>query len=168
VKQPNHINQIIDDVLKLRNYEHRVNNIEIVKRYDPNLPTILVDYFQMQQVFLNLIINAEYFMLLEHGEGTLAITTERVDDMVRISFEDDGPGIRQDDLEKVFDPFFTTKEVGKGTGLGLSICHGIVGEHNGRVYACSELGKGATFIIELPIEVIENSPDGPIGSFVSN
>jgi PAS domain S-box-containing protein len=168
VKQPNQINQIIDDVLKLRNYEHRVNNIEVVKRYDPNLPPILVDYFQMQQVFLNLIINAEYFMLLVHGEGTLAIKTERVAGMVRISFEDDGPGIRQDDLEKVFDPFFTTKEVGKGTGLGLSICHGIVGEHNGRVYACSEIGKGATFIIELPIEVIEKSPDGPIGSFEGN
>jgi len=68
-----------------------------------------------------------------------------------MAFADDGPGIVKDNLGHLFDPFFTTKEVGKGTGLGLSICHGIITEHGGRIYAESELGKGATFIVEFPI-----------------
>jgi signal transduction histidine kinase len=71
--------------------------------------------------------------------------------MVRATFTDDGPGISGESLGHLFDPFFTTKEVGKGTGLGLSICHGTVTEHGGRIYAESELGKGATFVVELPV-----------------
>ena len=110
----------------------------------------MADSFQLQQVFFNIIINAEYFMIESHQGGTLTIATERVRDTIRISFADDGPGIAREDLQHLFDPFFTTKEVGKGTGLGLSICHGIIAEHGGRIYAESELGKGATFIVELP------------------
>jgi PAS domain S-box-containing protein len=150
VKQPNQVNQIIEDVLKLRSYEHKLNNINADRKFAPNLPSVMVDYFQMQQVFFNLILNAEYFMLKEHGQGILTITTQQIDDYVRISFQDDGPGVSPDIMEKVFDPFFTTKEVGKGTGLGLSICHGIIGEHGGRIYAQSEPGHGASFVIELP------------------
>ncbi|GAH53048.1 unnamed protein product [marine sediment metagenome] len=82
---------------------------------------------------------------------TLTITTERVEDIIKASFADDGPGISKENLGHLFDPFFTTKEVGKGTGLGLSICHGIITEHGGRIYAESKLGKGATFVVELPI-----------------
>jgi len=117
-----------------------------------NLPEIMVDYFQMQQVFLNIIINAEYFMIQAHNRGTLTITTQRLDNTVRVSVADDGPGIPKENLSRIFTPFFTTKEVGKGTGLGLSICHGIVAEHEGRIYARSRLGKGATFVVELPID----------------
>jgi len=87
-----------------------------------------------------------------HGRGTLAITTEKVGDVIRASFADNGTGIAEENLSRLFDPFFTTKEVGKGTGLGLSICYGIVTEHGGRIYAESELGKGTTFIIELPVK----------------
>ena len=72
-------------------------------------------------------------------------------DIIRASFADDGPGIAKENLGHLFDPFFTTKEVGKGTGLGLSISYGIITEHGGRIYAESELGKGATFVVELPI-----------------
>ena len=72
-------------------------------------------------------------------------------DIVRASFNDDGPGISPDNIKQLFTPFFTTREVGKDTGLGLSICHGIVTEHGGKIYAESELGKGATFVVELPI-----------------
>ncbi len=86
-----------------------------------------------------------------NNRGTLTITTERAGDVIKVSFADDGPGIAEENLGHLFDPFFTTKEVGKGTGLGLSICHGIITEHGGRIYAESELGKGATFIVELPI-----------------
>ncbi len=85
------------------------------------------------------------------GEGTITITTEKVGDIIKAFFTDDGPGISQENLGHLFDPFFTTKEVGEGTGLGLSICHGIITEHGGRIYAESELGKGATFVVELPV-----------------
>jgi PAS domain S-box-containing protein len=151
VKQATRINNPIEDVLKLRAYEQKVNNIEVIKKYASDLPEIMVDYFQIQQVFLNLIINAEFFMTEAHHRGTLTISVERVDHAVKVSFADDGAGIPRENLKRIFDPFFTTKEVGKGTGLGLSICHGIITEHGGKIYAESEVGKGATFIIELPI-----------------
>jgi signal transduction histidine kinase len=106
----------------------------------------------MQQVFLNIIVNAEFAMLEAHQKGKLTVTTEVSNNMVKISFADDGPGISEANLKRIFDPFFTTKEVGKGTGLGLSICHGIVTEHGGQIYVKSEYGQGATFIVELPLD----------------
>jgi signal transduction histidine kinase len=106
---------------------------------------------QLQQVFMNIIINAEQAMLESHKRGKLTIVTERVGDVVRASFTDDGPGISPDNMKQLFTPFFTTSEVGKGTGLSLSICHGIVTEHGGKIYVESELGEGATFVVELPI-----------------
>ena len=151
VKQLNQINNIIEDVLKLRAYEHKVNGIEVKRQLAPDLPEIRVDYFQMQQVLLNIIINAEYFMTEAHNRGTLTITTKKQNSNVRISIADDGPGISRENLSRIFNPFFTTKEAGKGTGLGLSICHGIVSEHGGQIYARSQPGKGATIVVELPI-----------------
>jgi signal transduction histidine kinase len=106
----------------------------------------------MQQVFVNIVINAEYFMINAHNRGTLTITTKEQNDAVVILFTDDGPGIPQENLRRIFDPFFTTKEAGKGTGLGLSICHGIVTEHGGHIYATSHLGQGATIVVELPVD----------------
>jgi len=151
LKQLVNIDSIIEKVLELRAYEQKVNNVQVNTRFAPDLPAIMADYFQLQQVFLNIVINAEYFMIEAHRRGTLAITTERTGDIIKASFADDGPGIAKENLGHLFDPFFTTKEAGKGTGLGLSICHGIITEHGGRIYAESELGKGATFIVELPI-----------------
>ena len=150
-KRLNQINEIIEDILQLRAYAHKSNGIDIERHLAPNLPEIMVDYFQMQQVFLNIIINAEYFMTEAHKMGTLTITTKKQNNTVRISLADDGPGIPPENLSHIFDPFFTTKEPGKGTGLGLSICHGIVAEHGGQIYAKSEPGKGATIFVELPI-----------------
>jgi PAS domain S-box-containing protein len=152
MRQLSQVNSIIDDVLRLRAYEHKVNNIKVEKRFAPNLPEIMVDYFQMQQVFLNIIVNAESSMLQANGKGKLVITTARVNNVIKATIADDGPGIAKENLRRVFDPFFTTKEVGKGTGLGLSICHGIVTEHGGRIYAESEISKGAAFAVELPID----------------
>lgn len=151
MKQLTDINGIIQKVLEIRAYEQRVNNIQVVSRLAPYLPEIMVDPFQMQQVFFNLTINAEHFMHQAHGKGTLTIVTEKAGDIIRIYFADDGPGIPKEHMKRLFTPFFTTKETGKGTGLGLSICHGIVSEHGGRIYAQSEPGKGATFVVELPI-----------------
>ena len=128
-----------------------MSNIQVDTQFAPDLPEITADGFHLQQVFLNIIINAEYFMTEAHGRGNLTITTEKVGDIVRASFADDGPGIAKESLGHLFDPFFTTKEVGKGTGLGLSICHGIISEQGGKIYAESKLGKGATFVVELLI-----------------
>jgi PAS domain S-box-containing protein len=151
LKQSVNINEIISKVLDMRAYEQNVSNIQINTNFAVDLPDIIADYFQLQQVFLNIIINAEYFMLAAHDKGTLTIITEKAGDSVRASFIDDGPGISKDNLGHVFDPFFTTKEVGSGTGLGLSVCHGIVTEHDGNMHVESEMGQGATFIVELPI-----------------
>jgi len=90
-------------------------------------------------------------MVEANGGGNLSITTEAEDDIIRVIFTDDGPGIAPEALNHIFDPFFTTKPVGKGTGLGMSICHGMVSEHGGRLYAESEPGKGATFTVEIPV-----------------
>jgi len=145
------INSIIQGVLQLRFYEQRVSNIEVDARFTPALPPVMGNGAQLQQVFINIIINAEQAMIEAHGRGKLTIVTEQVGDTVRASITDDGPGISPDNMKQLFHPFFTTREVGKGTGLGLSICHGIVTEHGGKIYAESELGKGATFVVELPI-----------------
>jgi len=111
----------------------------------------MMDRFQMQQVFLNIVINTEFAMLEAHQMGKLVVSTRKSDGIIKISFTDNGPGISEANLKHIFDPFFTTKEVGKGTGLGLSICHGIVTEHCGKIYARSKKGEGATFVVELPI-----------------
>jgi signal transduction histidine kinase len=151
VKQLSQVNTVIEDVLRLRAYEQKVNNIEIENHLAPDLPEIMIDHFQMQQVFLNIMVNGEFAMLEAHHQGKLIITTEKLDGVIKITFTDDGPGISEENLKHIFDPFFTTKEVGKGTGLGLSICHGIVTEHGGKIYASSIKGQGATFVIELPL-----------------
>jgi signal transduction histidine kinase len=154
-KQPVSVNQVIEDVLGLRAYEHQVHNIEVVRELAAAIPEVMADYHQLQQVFVNLVVNAEHFMLEAHGRGRLTVRTQRVDDSVRACVIDVGPGIPGDTVAHVFDPFFTTKEVGKGTGLGLSICHGIVTEHGGRIWAESEEGKGATFVVELPVQGVQ-------------
>jgi len=152
------INQVIEVCLRLRAYELKTSNIKVVTNLAPDLPLTIADPGQLQQVFLNLLINAEMEMKLAHGKGKLIIKAEQLDNNMRISFKDDGPGISKENLEKIFDPFFTTREIGKGTGLGLSICHGIVTEQGGRIWAESKLGKGATLIVELPIITEEKPP----------
>lgn len=114
----------------------------------------MADASQLQQVFLNIIINAEHAMA-DTGGKNLIISTKRIGDTIRLTFTDDGPGISPENMQHIFDPFFTTKELGKGTGLGLSVCHGMVTEHGGRIYAESEPGKGATFVVELPMVTID-------------
>ena len=145
------INEIIRDTLALRAYMLETSNIKVTTQLAPNLPRTIADEGQIQQVFLNLIINAETEMKSAHGRGQLLVKTERIDNAIQISFADDGPGIAEENMWYLFVPFFTTRELGKGTGLGLSICYGIISQHNGRIYAKSEISKGATFFVELPI-----------------
>ena len=146
------VNDVIGKVLELRAYQQKVNDIQVVNRIASGLPLIMADYFQLEQVFINIISNPENFMIEAHVKETLTITTEKGGDIIRASVADDGPGISPEALGHIFEPFFTTKEVGKGTGLGLSICHGIIAEYGGKLYAQSEPGQGATFIVKLPIK----------------
>jgi PAS domain S-box-containing protein len=152
-KRLTQINKIINDVLRLRHYEQTVNNITAVTNLDPDLEEIMVDNIQIQQVFLNLILNAEYSMIHAHKKGQLEVDSFVSDGKVVVSFTDDGEGIKEEDMRKIFQPFFTTKEVGVGTGLGLSLCFGIVKRHGGQIYVKSKYGSGATFTIELPIDI---------------
>ena len=149
-KQLTDINEGIQKVLELRAYEQKVNHIRTNISLDPDLPLIMGNSFQFQQVFYNIVTNAEFFMAQAHKKGVLTVTTETVGNSVRVTFADDGPGISKEHLRRLFTPFFTTKEVGKGTGLGLSICQGIITEHSGRIWAESAPGKGAIFFLNYP------------------
>jgi len=150
-KEYSDINDILGRTLELRAYELETSNIEVVTDLAPSLPKTIANFQQIEEVFLNIIMNAEQAMSETNGGGKLTIKTQVITGNITVSFTDNGPGIPAEHLDKVFDPFFTTKEEGGGTGLGLSICHGIVVEHGGRIYARSKPGKGATFIVELPI-----------------
>ncbi|MBN1376271.1 MAG: PAS domain S-box protein [Dehalococcoidia bacterium] len=150
-KQAADINSIIDSVLKLRRTYMKKSGIEVVTSLTNGLPELLLDVSQIQQVFLNIVLNAEYFMCEANGKGMLRISTGVAREMVRAVFSDDGPGIPEGNIARLFDPFFTTKELGKGTGLGLSISYGVIKEHNGHIYAESMPGRGARFIVELPV-----------------
>ena len=126
------------------------HNVQITKHIAENLPQTVVDPSQIQQVFINIIINAAEAM---EGSGRLTLATRLDSDgeFIAVEFTDNGCGINKEDLDNIFDPFFTTKEVGHGTGLGLAISYGIVKEHNGTLSVESEVGKGTTFIVRLPV-----------------
>jgi two-component system NtrC family sensor kinase len=114
------------------------------------LPSVAADAYQLEQVFINIIVNARDAMLGQAGERRLTISTAACDSRVRVVFDDSGPGIPEDCLHRIFDPFFTTKEQGQGTGLGLAICYGIVRDHGGSIAVDNLPQGGARFIVELP------------------
>ena len=144
------INHVLLNVVRLREYELKVKNIEVDKRLTLSLPPVQADQMELQQVFINLIINAEFFMDRYHHGGTLNLETGESDGWVRITVTDNGPGIPEAKLPQIFSPFFTTKEIGQGTGLGLSICRGILTRYGGRIRAENVPGGGARFTVELP------------------
>jgi two-component system NtrC family sensor kinase len=148
------VNNLISSVLEIVHYQLRTSNIEVITRLDVNLPVVLADLHQMQQVILNIINNGRQAIEAHQPQGWIKITTEASGSNVRIIIQDSGPGIPEENLRRIFDPFFTTKEVGTGTGLGLSLCYGIIKEHGGTITPVSRPGEGATFIIELPISHI--------------
>jgi two-component system NtrC family sensor kinase len=147
------LNQVVRETLALRSYEQRVSNIDVIDALAIGLPQVFADGHQIQQVLLNLIINAEQAMLSAKGRGTIVVRTWQDADheSVVLEINDDGPGIPEDVQPKIFDPFFTTKEVGKGTGLGLTVAYAIVQEHGGRIRLESRPNAGASFFVELPV-----------------
>jgi PAS domain S-box-containing protein len=153
-RTPTSVNQVLDDTLELRGYELRVRGIDVERDYDEQVPETMADAHQLQQVFLNLITNAEQAMeRSERDKQRLTVRTRVAGDVIRIEVEDTGPGIPPNLLERIFNPFFTTKPTGSGTGLGLSISLGIVREHEGRIWAENAPQGGARFVIELPLVV---------------
>jgi len=138
-----------------------VSNVTILDALAAGLPQVFADGHQVQQVLLNLVINAEQAMLSANGRGILVVRTwhDPSQEAVVLEINDDGPGIPDDLQPKIFDPFFTTKEVGQGTGLGLTVAYAIIQEHGGRIRLESRLGRGASFFVELPVGGASHFPD---------
>ena len=149
--------QLVRDTLTLRAYGQRVTNIDVTTTLASGLPQVFADAHQIQQVLLNLVINAEQAMLTTNGRGSLVVRSWHDPDREAVCIEvnDDGPGVPQEMTGKIFDPFFTTKEVGEGTGLGLTVAYAIVQEHGGRIKVDSAAGRGASFYVELPVSGLE-------------
>jgi two-component system NtrC family sensor kinase len=148
-RKPVQLNVVLRRTLQLRAYDFHSRGVEVVEQLDQDLPYVIGDAHQLQQVFLN-IMNNSYDAVREAASAArIEIATSGHNGFVEISFRDNGPGISFP--ERIFDPFFTTKEVGEGTGLGLSICYGIVREHGGEILCHNNEGsEGATFIVRLP------------------
>jgi len=143
-------NKLLEKALSLVENQAIFQNIYILKNLNPTPLLVMVDSAQIQQVFINIILNAAEAM---EGKGTFTIETRMSDDdeLIEIEFTDTGCGISEENIERLFEPFFTTKEVGHGTGLGLAISYGIIQRHKGTIEVNSQIGKGTTFIIRLPI-----------------
>ncbi|HET7290698.1 MAG TPA: PAS domain S-box protein [Thermodesulfobacteriota bacterium] len=153
------VNDVIEKTLGLTDYELRKNSVTVVKDLDPDLPETVADPNQLQQVFLNLIINSQQAMSETEDTRQLTIRSRLKEpegkdagkrNVIQVAFEDNGPGIPDASIKKIFDPFYTTKPKGKGTGLGLSVSFGIIKEHGGEIFVKPNDGKGVTFFVELP------------------
>jgi len=145
------IRDILESTLELVQHEIKKSSVQVVKQFADNMPRTSADYYQVQQVFLNIITNAVQAMQEQDRPGTLTVKSEFDDRFIRINFIDTGPGIPKENLHDIFEPFFTTKAEGKGTGLGLCVCYEIIQEHGGDLYVSSEPGSGSCFVVEIPI-----------------
>jgi signal transduction histidine kinase len=152
---PVEVNKVIDAALFLVGNQINLEHVRLEKNLERDLPLVLADFDKIQQVLINIILNATQAM---PDGGILTITTsvaknikinDSWKDAVRIDIQDTGIGIPKENLKKLFTPFFTTKEKGKGVGLGLSVVHGIIGKHKGKIDVESEINVGTTFSIYL-------------------
>jgi len=149
-RKPVQLNAILLRTVQLRAYDLNSHGIEVVERLGENLPDVVGDSLQLQQVFLNILNNAYDAVRETERPARIEITSALTTNHIEVAFRDNGNGVVSP--ERIFDPFFTTKEVGKGTGLGLSICYGIVREHGGEILCQNNTGSsGATFIVRLPL-----------------
>jgi len=147
VLKPVAVGDVLDQVMTLVGHQAHTKGVQVTRREMPPVPQVMADFSQIQQVFVNLVVNA--VQATAEG-GKLTITTSSDDGRVRVSFEDTGSGISPQNMQKLFTPFFTTKSEVKGVGLGLSVSYGIVQRHGGTIEVQSEVGKGSTFTVVLP------------------
>jgi PAS domain S-box-containing protein len=146
-KQEVDLRRILEESITLREYDLKVNNVSLEREFSADMPSVVADPHQLEQVFLNVINNALDAMVEGSGGGVLKVRVFKKDSYVCVEFDDNGPGLK--DPNRIFDPFYTTKSIGKGTGLGLSICYGIVKEHGGEIVARNREEGGATIEIRL-------------------
>jgi two-component system, NtrC family, sensor kinase len=152
IQVPGRINESVEKVLSVLEKQFAKDGVKIRRCFDPHLPTIPLDEGKIQQVWMNLLLNAK--QAIQNGDGVITITTRRKEGrgIVSVLIEDNGEGISPDIINKIFDPFFTTKEVGEGTGLGLSVSYGIVKDHGGHIAVRSVVGSGSTFEVSIPVK----------------
>jgi PAS domain S-box-containing protein len=157
-KEITRIHDIIDDVLSFMQHHSNLDNIQISTEYAPQVPPMELDEKKMRQVFLNLLMNAKHAV---DQSGTIKITTRlnSTGDQLQVKVADSGHGIDKKNLSRIFDPFFTTKPTGEGTGLGLSVSYGIIKNHGGDIAVESEVGKGSTFTMTLPVSSKDRGMD---------
>jgi len=150
-KRPRRVEEVLNQTLEIIIHQQRFFGIELKKEYDPEVPEVVIDSNLMEQVFMNMVLNALDAM---QGSGVLTVRTRRQGKWVEIDMEDTGKGMPAAILDKIFDPFFTTKDSteGMGMGLGLAISYGIVKNHNGDIQVTSKEGKGTRFTIRLPVD----------------
>jgi two-component system NtrC family sensor kinase len=153
------VNDVLKGCVSLLERQAQFQNIQINWDLQPDLPKAVIDPSQIERVFINLMINAADAME-NNGKLTLSTHHDPLEGFIELSFTDTGHGVSKENLEKIFDPFFTTKDTGHGVGLGLAISYGIIKEHNGTISVESEVGKGTTFTVRLPVTVEEKVSDG--------
>lgn len=150
-REPSDVNEILRHCLRVRRYSLETANIAIEEDLAPDLPPVLANRCDLEQVVFNLLINAEQALKERATTPKLLLRTRRTAGWIALSIIDNGPGISPDHIERIYDPFFTTKSPGEGTGLGLSLVHNIIAEHGGEIDVESQQGKGTAFRIELPV-----------------
>ncbi len=146
---PSSVSQIVEKVLSVISDRVSMTKIKILNSIPTDLPMVMVDPMQIEQIFMNLLINASHAM---PKGGKITLKAKALNGYVDVSVTDTGVGIPKKNLAKIFDPFFTTKKEGEGTGLGLAICHSIVEHNGGALRVESEEGKGTTFTVKLPVD----------------
>ena len=140
-------NDVLERALDLAAFSAEPKGVQIEKELSSSLPPVMADFGQLQQVYINLIMNA--LQAMPEG-GKLTLRTSADDNQLKIEVQDTGQGISKENMRKLFTPFFTTKEKGKGVGLGLAVAYGIIQRHHGRMEVQSKEGEGTTFTIYLP------------------
>lgn len=155
------LNRVVGDVLDFRSYSHGINNIDVEQRLAFDLPPVDADPHELQQVLLNLLINAEHAIATaRRPRGRIAVRTYAAGDRVSLEVSDNGGGIPDELVDRIFDPFFSTKSVGQGTGLGLSICYSTIRNHRGDIRVTRTGADGTTLCIELPAS-LDTRPPAP-------
>ncbi len=150
VRVPSQLNDSIAEVISVLEKQFVKEGIEVKKSFDPHLPLVYLDESKLQQVWMNLLLNAK--QAVRRGEGLITIATryDEASGMISVIIEDNGEGMSPEIIHKIFDPFFTTKKVGEGTGLGLSVSYGIIREHGGDIKVKSRPAAGSVFEVLIP------------------